>query len=98
MRAAEPSVRGVMGALVVSVDGARDDHGKLVQLAQPLAKLADTFDAFATSPTPSFSWRDMLTGRAPDPRELRRFILVQPVLDYGALQPGARATAVIRQA
>ncbi len=37
-------------------------------------------------------------GRAADPRELRRFILVQPVLDFGALQPGARAVAAIRQA
>ena len=29
---------------------------------------------------------------------MRRFILVQPVLDYSALQPGARASAAIRQA
>src|SRR5262249_9427345 len=31
-------------------------------------------------------------------RALRRFILVQPVLDYTALSPGAAASAAIRQA
>jgi predicted exporter len=29
---------------------------------------------------------------------VRRFILVQPVLDYGALEPGAHASGVIRRA
>ena len=37
-------------------------------------------------------------GGTADPRELRRFILVQPQLDFDALQPGARAVAAIRQA
>jgi hopanoid biosynthesis associated RND transporter like protein HpnN len=40
----------------------------------------------------------MMTGRAPAARELRRFIHVKPVLDYGALEPGAKATAAIRAA
>ncbi len=47
---------------------------------------------------PRFSWRTLIMGRSADPRELRRFILVQPVLDFGALQPGARAVAAIRDA
>src|SRR5438105_13239502 len=98
MLAADPSLRGLMDALALSVDGARDDPGKLAQMAKPIAKLADTFEAIAASQTPAFSWRDMLTGQPPDPRELRRFILVQPVLDYSALQPGESATAAIRQA
>jgi hypothetical protein len=98
MLAADPSLRGLMDALARSVEGVRDDRGKLAQLAHPLTRLADTFDAIEASQTASYSWRNMVTGRAPDARELRRFILVQPVLDYSALQPGARATASIRQA
>ncbi len=37
------------------------------------------------------SWRSMLGGASEaSPRELRRFVLVQPVLDYHALEPGAQ--------
>ena len=97
MLAADPSLRGLMDALALSFDGARDDDSKVAQLALPLAKLANTFDAIAASDTPTFSWRDMLTGRAPDSRELRRFVLAQPVLDYGALQPGARAADAVHR-
>jgi hopanoid biosynthesis associated RND transporter like protein HpnN len=40
----------------------------------------------------------LLSGRAPDPHERRRFILAKPVLDYGALAPGARAVDAIHEA
>ena len=40
----------------------------------------------------------MLSGIAPSPHELRKFIQVLPVLDYSALEPGKRATDAIRQA
>ena len=43
-----------------------------------------------------FSWRGLLTGAPPDPRELRRFIQVKPVLDYAALKPGEAPTNFIR--
>src|SRR6185503_9875742 len=38
------------------------------------------------------------TGSAPRAEELRRFIEVKPVLDFEALEPGARASAAIRAA
>ena len=37
-----------------------------------------------------------MTGAAPAADELRRFIRVKPVLDYGALEPGAAASETIR--
>jgi uncharacterized protein len=37
-------------------------------------------------------------GRKSKPSELRRFIEVDPILDFKALQPGAKATSAIRQA
>jgi len=53
--------------------------------------------AIAAGQMPAFSWRTLIAGRASEPRELRRFILVQPVLDYSALHPGERASAATRQ-
>ncbi|HZU87693.1 MAG TPA: MMPL family transporter, partial [Stellaceae bacterium] len=45
----------------------------------------------------SLSWQQRFTGRAPTERDLRKFVLTQPVLDYTALRPGGRATAEIRR-
>src|SRR5262249_27234374 len=57
---------------------------------------SDTLDdVFAARPT-SFSWVAMAQGRPPEPRELRRFLEIDPVLDFGALEPGAKANSAIR--
>ena len=96
--AADPSVRGLMDALALLVEGAQADPTRFDELAQPLVTLADTFDGIAAGRVPAFSWYTLIAGRAPEPRELRRFILVQPVLDYSALQPGEHARGAIRQA
>ncbi len=96
--AADPSLRGIMDALDLLVEGARHDGAQLDELAPPLSKLAAAIEAIVAGQTPAFSWHSMFTGRAPEPQELRRFILVQPILDYSALQPGGRASAAIRSA
>ena len=96
--AADPTLRGVMDALSLVLEGVRHKQIKLDDLARPLAAFADAFDSINAGRMPLFSWRTLIMGRTADPRELRRFILVQPVLDFGALQPGARAVAAIRQA
>ena len=96
--AADPSLRGVMDALSLVLEGVRREQIKLDDLGRPLAAFAGTMEAVDAGQLPSFSWRTLIINRAADPRELRRFLLVQPVLDFGALQPGARAVAAIRQA
>jgi hopanoid biosynthesis associated RND transporter like protein HpnN len=94
--AADPTLRGVMDALALIVAGAGEQDRGVDALVQPLDALADAFEAIVAGNVPAFSWRTLFTGAAPSPRELRRFVLAQPVLDYTALQPGARATARIR--
>jgi uncharacterized protein len=96
--AADPSLRGVMDALSLVLEGVRREQVKLDDLARPLAAFADAMETINAGQLPMFSWRTLIMGRAADPRELRHFILVQPALDFGALQPGARAVAAIRQA
>jgi hypothetical protein len=39
----------------------------------------------------------LVSERPPDPRELRRFIEIKPVLDYTALMPGEKASDYIRK-
>jgi len=95
--AADPSLRGLMDALAQLVQGASTDPARADELAHALLRLAAACESIAAGDAPTFSWRELITGRVADARELRRFVLVQPVLDYGALQPGAGAVAAIRQ-
>jgi hypothetical protein len=96
--AADPTLRGLMDALSLMLEGMEHDPARVDELAQPLASLADAIEAVVAGQTPAFSWRTLFTGSVPAPRELRRFILVQPVLDYSALRPGERASTAIRLA
>ncbi len=98
MLAADPTVRGLMDALSRLVEGVQADPARFDELAPPLRRLAEVFESIVAGQSPEFSWRELITGRAPDRRELRRFILVQPRLDYSALQPGESSSAAIRQA
>jgi hopanoid biosynthesis associated RND transporter like protein HpnN len=96
--AADPTLRGLMRALTPVLDGVAQGQVSIEALRKPLGVLADALDEITAGRMPVFSWQRLITGRAPSGREVRRFILVQPVLDYGALEPGAHASGVIRRA
>ena len=53
--------------------------------------------AVAQGKRPAFSWRRLISGREPERSDLRRFVNIQPVLDYNDLQPGRKATKAIRE-
>jgi uncharacterized protein len=96
--AADPTLRGVFRTLSQSLEGVRLGKAKLEDLKPALAAIADALELLANAKVPAFSWRTLITGRAPEPSELRRFVNIQPVLDFDDLQPGRKATAVIREA
>jgi uncharacterized protein len=96
--AADPTLRGVLRTLSQAIDGVRLGKSKLEGLRPALAAIADALELLAKGKNPAFSWRRLITGRAPEPSELRRFVNIQPVLDFRDLQPGRKATAAIREA
>jgi hopanoid biosynthesis associated RND transporter like protein HpnN len=79
-----------------SLEGVRVGKTKLDDLRPALAAIADTLDAQASGRPATFSWRTLISGRAAKSSELRQFLYLQPALDFGGLQPGRQATAVIR--
>ena len=91
--AADPTLRGVFRTLSQSLEGVRLGKAKLDDLSPALAAIADALEALANGKTAAFSWRTLITGRAAEPSELRHFVDIQPVLDFGDLQPGGKATA-----
>jgi len=96
--AADPSLRGVVDTVSLLLDGMREGQAPVDVLVAPLNALATAFESIVAGNSPTFSWQSLFAGGVPEPRTLRRFILVQPVLDYTALQPGERATSAIRNA
>jgi uncharacterized protein len=96
--AGDPSVRGVMTALSLAVDGVHRGKIKLEQLSWPLSLTDRTLsDVLAGKPT-TFSWQTLLQGHPPPANQLRHFIEAEPVLDYTQLQPGLKAQEGIRRA
>ena len=75
-------------------------HGKttLEDIEPPIAAIADAVEGVLQGKHPSFSWRRLISGRPPEASELRRFVDIQPVLDYNDLEPGGKATRAIRAA
>jgi uncharacterized protein len=95
--AADPTLRGVFRTLSQSLEGVRLGKAKLEDLKPALAALADALERLAEGKSPAFSWRELIAGRPPKPSELRRFVNIEPVLNFDDLQPGGKATAVIRE-
>ncbi len=94
--AADPTLRGILGAISQSIEGLRLGKTTLEDMKPAVSAIADALAGVAEGKRPAFSWRRLITGHAPEPSELRRFVNIQPVLNYDDLQPGGRATAAIR--
>ncbi|HWL48013.1 MAG TPA: MMPL family transporter [Sphingomonadaceae bacterium] len=95
--AADPSLRGVATALSTMLEGIGQGRATLDAIDPPIGALADALDARAAGKPAFFSWQRLFAGSggALQP-PLRRLILIEPVLDYGALMPGAAASDAIR--
>ncbi|MBV9738832.1 MAG: MMPL family transporter [Hyphomicrobiales bacterium] len=96
--AADPTLRGVLRTLSQALEGVRLGKSNLQDIEPAVAAIADAFEKLSKGENPAFSWRKLITGRPPARSDLRRFVNIQPVLDYDALQPGGEATAAIRDA
>src|SRR6516225_7914940 len=93
--ASDPSLRGVLDALWLSLTGVQRGELKLDDMARVMNAGADTAQDVVDGRPASFSWRALATGKPPEPNEMRRFLLVAPVLNFTALQPGRAATEAI---
>jgi hopanoid biosynthesis associated RND transporter like protein HpnN len=94
--AADPSLRGVLGAVSTTLQGVRYGQAKLGDVEPLMTALAETFDKAVSGEHAYFSWQGLISGPPAGSRPTRRIVVVQPVMDYTALQPGAAATDAVR--
>lgn len=95
--ASDPSLNGVFRALNLLTEGALHGAMPASDLDAPFKAVADSTEAALNGRYAPLSWQTLLSGSPASPRELRHFILVQPVLQYTALEPGLRATQAIER-
>jgi hopanoid biosynthesis associated RND transporter like protein HpnN len=95
--AADPSLRGIMQAMVMGAQGVKAGQAKPDDLVGPMGQMKDVFDRVLKGEPAQLSWQLLLAGGKAEPSDLRRFVIAQPVLDYDALQPGEKATQLIRE-
>jgi hopanoid biosynthesis associated RND transporter like protein HpnN len=95
---ADPTARGLFSALSLLGMGVQKGDVDLSPYLVSLRAFHQSMaDALAGHPQP-LSWQLLLGGSSlTDLAGKYKFVLVQPKLDYGALQPGGEATAAMRQ-
>src|SRR4051794_2825449 len=95
---ADPSLRGALTGLDYGLLGAANGYVAPEALARPINMAADTVDDLLAGHKAHFSWRLLAQGKPAETRDLLRFIQVQPVLDYAAVEPGRAASVAIQDA
>jgi uncharacterized protein len=93
----DPSLRGLFGALATFVEAAHRGDVSIDKLNPSLRTIGGAVQSVLDGKPTSVSWGQMMTGRATEPRDLRRFVLTRPVLDFGGLEPGGKARAELRR-
>jgi uncharacterized protein len=91
----DPSLRGLVQALLEVLGFEKSRNTPLDDMARPLNLITATLEGVAKGRPDVFSWKALLQGNV-DTAGLHHYVEVWPVLDEKALEPGGRATAAIR--
>ncbi|MEZ5833108.1 MAG: hypothetical protein R3D05_18195 [Dongiaceae bacterium] len=95
--AADPSLRGLFDVLSLAMEGVARKATDFASLERPLTAISTAISGALTGNETPMSWRNLMIDKPVDKRELRKLILAQPKRDFQALQPGAKASAAIRE-
>ncbi len=92
----DPSLRGFFGMISLMLQGVERGETDYNQLNAPLNAIAATIEAGLAGQDKPLAWQGMGPEQKPRLRDLRKFILTKPVLDYTALEPGAASSNALR--
>ncbi len=95
--ARDPSLRGLFETLGLALREGTAAGVGLGRLTPVIRRVGDTAEGILEGrPTP-FSWQRVMTGGADGEGSTRRFLLVQPVQDFGSLEPSRQALRALRR-
>jgi len=94
----DPSLRGLFGMLGLAIDESlKSDSDGPIEIKAVLNAIGDVIAAQASGRFRNLSWQDLMSGRPASKDERRRFILLQPALDFTSLQPAAKTMRALRR-
>ncbi|MBV9829389.1 MAG: MMPL family transporter [Alphaproteobacteria bacterium] len=93
----DPSLRGLFGTLALFFENAGTDKATVERLDPTVSVIAAAINSAVSGRPEPLSWQKLMTGRPPETRDTRHFVLARPVLDFDALEPGAKASTEIRR-
>lgn len=96
--AADPSARGLFGALGLLGQGVQHGQADLGPYSSALQGFHNTLAAALAGHPRPLSWEDLLAGPVAAQAGQFRFVLATPRLNYGAIEAGQAATAALRTA
>ncbi len=96
--AADPTLRGVIQVLQFGLLGVQGGQITLDNMTWPMNLAANAVEKVNAGQPASFSWHELVEGKASTPDDLLRFLSIQAALDYSELEPGQKATDTIRKA
>ncbi len=94
--AEDPSLRGFLAVLIEALDEILDGEEVAGGLDAVFERLALSLEARSRGEPGPLSWLELMRDQEGSVDERRRFIVVDPVLDFASLQPAAKALAAIR--
>jgi hopanoid biosynthesis associated RND transporter like protein HpnN len=101
----DPSLRGLAGALGLMAKGTGSgmgsggrDAAETQKMGKALDAVAGALEAASEGKTGDFSWSAVFSGGPASVEDKRRFLQINPKLDYSALEPGAPASDAVRAA
>ncbi len=95
---ADPTARGLFAALSLIGMGVERGVADTASFGPALQAFHTTLAAAAAGKPQPLSWQQLLGGSLTELAGPYRFVLIKPVLDYGALEPGGAATQIVREA
>ncbi len=94
----DPSLRGLLAMLDLAVEEVvKNPTDASFEIGPTLDAIADVIDAQAAGRFKELSWQEVMAGSPATTKDKRRFLLIQPALDYGSLKPAGQATAELRR-
>ncbi|PPR75869.1 MAG: hypothetical protein CFH05_00506 [Alphaproteobacteria bacterium MarineAlpha3_Bin4] len=94
----DPSLRGFVHMLELAIDESLKSTGEApIELTRVLDALAEVAEAQAAGAFGQLSWQRLMSGGDSDAVERRRFLLIQPTLNFESLQPASEAIEAIRE-
>jgi hopanoid biosynthesis associated RND transporter like protein HpnN len=101
--AEDPNLRGLTDALLNGLQMVGTSERGLAAYGRGLDEISDAFDAVLAGREAKVSWEKLLAGgqTQPEPsigpsKDPRRIVLIKPIIDYSALEPGRESVQLVR--